>query len=174
MDLKEDNIIPIFAHAFFCGSKEGNIKQVLQFDYHDPNCFYKEIEQNEREFNKELNKLSLNMQSFLDEEKNYINNQQVYPKVKFIDIEFRVDTMPFITWIIEFEGIFKKGINEYLAITPEEKLDYNCRSIWSFTSKTRIIKVETRMIYEINENHIVFWANKDDIIGGKELIRFIM
>ncbi|MHA1269789.1 MAG: hypothetical protein ACTSPY_08405 [Candidatus Helarchaeota archaeon] len=176
MEIIDENIEPIFAQAFFCGSKEGTIKEVLQFDYHDPDCYYKNLEKNSKELNKELTKLSLNMQQFLDEETNYINKQQIFPKVKLIDIGFRgeIDTMPFITWIIEFKGIFKKGLNIYEATTPEEELEYNCRSIWSFIENTRIIKIKTKMYYEIMGNHIIFWANKGQIIGGKEIIRFII
>ncbi|MBD3229985.1 MAG: hypothetical protein GF329_17515 [Candidatus Lokiarchaeota archaeon] len=170
----DEEIVPIFAQAFFAGSRNGTIKQLLQFDYHDPTCFYKTLEQDEKELDIELTKLSTNMQSFLDEEENTINNQRVFPEVKFIDLGFRGDTMPFISWIIEFKGIFNKGLNEYIAITPEEELDYDCRSIWSFTEGTRIIKIKSQMNYEICENQIAFWASKSDVIGGKEIIRFII
>ena len=172
----ENEVKPIFAQAFFMGSKEGVIKQVLQYDYHDPGCYYKNLFQNEKEYEKELTKLFQNMQIFLDEETNFINGERIYPEVKMIDLGFRgeVDTMPFITWIIEFSGKFKKGINEYEAITPEEELEYNCRSLWSFPENTRVIKIETKMEYEIIDNHVVFWAYKGQVIGGKELIRFIL
>ncbi|TFF63735.1 MAG: hypothetical protein EU521_00480 [Promethearchaeota archaeon] len=174
MSLFDDEVNPIFAQAFFAGSRNGTIKEFLQFDYHDPACFYKTLEQDQKELDIELTKLSTNMQTFLDQEKNAINDQQVFPEVKFIDLGFRGETMPFITWIIEFNATFNKGLNEYAAITPEEKLDYNCRSLWTFTEGTRIIKIETPMNYEICENHVAFWASKNDVIGGKEIIRFII
>jgi len=174
MDELDKQIIPTFAQAFFCGSLNGVIKQVLQFDYYDFGGYYKKLESNQKEFDKECLKLLTNMQDFLDEEINRINNQRVYPKVKFIDIEFRggLETMPFITWIIEFNGIFKKGINTYEATTPEEELAYNCRSLWSFPEEISVLKVSTKMSYEIQKNHVVFWAEKEQIIGGEETILF--
>jgi len=176
MEQVNDNVRPLFAQTFFCGSKSGVIKQILQFDYYDPECYYKNLISNEKELDRELTKLSTNMQIFLNEETNIINEQQIYPEVKLIDIGFRgeVDTMPFITWVIEFSGKFKKGLNIYKAITPEEKLEYNCRSIWSFPENTRIIRIDTKMLYEIMGNHIIFWANKDQVIGGKEQINFVI
>jgi hypothetical protein len=176
MNLSDDTVVPIYAQTFFCGSREGIIKQILQFDYHDPECFYKNLELNERELDSELSKIGTNMQLFLDEEINKINGEIVKPEVKLIDLGFRgdIDTMPYITFLIEFSGKFNKGLNEYISITPEEKLDYNCRSIWSFIEDTRIIKVKSAMNYEILENNIIFWADKGKTLGGEELIRFII
>lgn len=167
-----DQVVPIHAMAFFSISRDGEFHQLLQYDYYDPECYYLNL--GREEFIEEIRKLWLNMQGFLEEETNKINQKMVYPQVKFCDIQHRgIRESPFITWIIGFKGEFlQEGINVYETETEEEQLEYDCYAIWEFPQNTKIIKLETKLYHDIFGNRIVLWADKDMTIGGYEKIRF--
>lgn len=168
-----DNVIPVFAHAFFSVSRDGEFHQLLTYDYYDPDEYYLNLESNPEDYEKEIEKLWLNMQGFLEEEKNKVNGTPVYPKVAYTDIQFRgSENMPFILWVISFKGEFKKGENVYQTVTEEEVLEYDCDAIWTFPEDCEILSVTTPMDYEIMNNILLLWARKGDKIGGHEEIRF--
>ncbi|MEM3587239.1 MAG: hypothetical protein QXO71_07970 [Candidatus Jordarchaeaceae archaeon] len=168
-----DNVVPIFAHTFFSVSRDGEVHQFLIYDYYDPDEYYLNLESNPDEYEREIEKLWLNMQSFLEEETNKVNGKTVYPKVIYTDIQFRgSEDTPFILWVISFKGDFKKGENVYLTITEEEVLEYDCDAIWLFPEDCEILSVTTPMDYEIINNILLLWARKGDKIGGHEEIRF--
>ena len=168
---EEDQVIPIHAMAFFSVSRDGEFHQLLQYDYYDPECYYLNL--GKEEFIEEIRKLWLNMQGFLEEETNKVNQKMVYPQVKFCDIQHRgIRESPFISWIIGFKGEFQEGVNVYETHTEEEQLEYDCYAIWEFPQNTKIIKVQTKLYHDIFGNRIVLWADKDMTIGGNEKIRF--
>jgi len=166
-------VVPVFAHAFFSVSHDGEFHQLLTYDYYDPDEYYLNLESNPEEYEKEIEKLWLNMQGFLEEETNKVNSETVYPKVIYTDIQFRgSENMPFILWVISFKGEFKKGENVYQTVTEEEVLEYDCDAIWTFPEDCEILSVTTPMDYEIMDNILLLWARKGDKIGGHEEIRF--
>lgn len=172
-DISEDQVIPIHAMAFFSISSDGEFHQLLQYDYYDPQGYYSKLIESKDDFAKEIRKLWLNMQGYLEEETNKINQTKVYPQVKFCDIQHRgMRENPFITWIISFKGEFQEGINVYETQTEEEQLEYDCYAIWEFPQNTKILKVQTKLYYDIFGNRIILWADKDMVIGGYEKIRF--
>jgi hypothetical protein len=166
-------VVPVYAHAFFSVSQDGEFHQLLTYDYYDPDEYYLNLESNPEEYEKEIEKLWLNMQGFLEEETNKVNDGTVYPKVVYTDIQFRgSENMPFILWVISFKGEFKKGENVYVTVTEEEVLEYDCDAIWTFPEDCEILSVTTPMDYEIMNNILLLWARKGDRIGGHEEIRF--
>ncbi|MGQ9723711.1 MAG: hypothetical protein ACUVXA_20625 [Candidatus Jordarchaeum sp.] len=168
-----ENIIPIFAHTFFSVSRDGEFHQLLTYDYYDPDKYYLNLESTPEEYEKEIEKLWLNMQGYLEEEINQVNGERVYPKVIFTDLQFRgSENTPFILWIISFKGKFKEGENIYKTVTEEEVLEYDCDAIWTFPEDCEILSVTTPMDYEIMNNILLLWAKKGDKIGGHEEIRF--
>ncbi|MDD1778105.1 MAG: hypothetical protein LUQ65_08030, partial [Candidatus Helarchaeota archaeon] len=84
---EQDQIIPIHAMAFFSVARDGEFHQILQYDYYDPKGYYAKL--GRAEFSEEIRKLWLNMQGYLEEETNKINQKRVYPQVKFCDIQHR-------------------------------------------------------------------------------------
>jgi hypothetical protein len=168
-----DNVIPLYAHAFFSVSRSGEFHQLLTYDYYDPDEYYLNLEANPQEYEREIEKLWLNMQGYLEEETNIVNGKKVYPKVIYTDIEFRgSENSPFILWVISFRGEFRKGENVYVTVTEEEFLEYDCDAIWTFPEGCEILSVTTPMEYEIMDNILILWARKGDKIGGREEIRF--
>ena len=167
----EETIVPIHANSFFSISRDGEFHQLLQYDYYDPEEYYLNLER--EDFLKEIRKLWLNMQGFLEDETNKVNGSMVYPKVEFCDIQHRGRSKhPFIIWIITFKGDFREGINNYETKTDEEALEYNCYVTWQFPVNTKITKVDTKLYYDIFGNRIVLWGDKDMKIGGFERIQF--
>ena len=166
-----DQIIPIHAMAFFSIAGDGEFHQLLQYDYYDPKGYYSKL--GREEFAEEIRKLWLNMQGYLEEETNKINQKRVYPQVKFCDIQHRGRREnPFITWIISFKGEFDQGLNIYETQTEEEQLEYDCYAMWEFPQNTKILKVQSKLYFDIFGNRIILWAVKDMKIGGFERIRF--
>ncbi|NVM02471.1 MAG: hypothetical protein HWN67_09065 [Candidatus Helarchaeota archaeon] len=175
----DEDVTPIYAYAYFNVARNGEIHQLLQYDYYDPDEFYANLchEENQKDFNDEIEKLWNNMENFLGEEKNYINNKKVVPKVVHVDIGHRgSQNLPYITWLIDFKGEFKTDRNSkniYRTWTPKEKLEYDCHCIWHFPEGTKI-KIKTSMSFEIINNLIILWARKSDFIGGDEEFTFIL
>nr|MDO8062875.1 hypothetical protein [Candidatus Freyrarchaeum guaymaensis] len=175
MEWRSDEVVPIHAYTCFSVSETGEFHQVLIYDYYDPEGYYASLEGNLDEYAKEVEKLWLNMQGFLDEERNEVNGQPVYPEVVFTDIEFRgQDEYPYIMWVIAFRGDLKPGMNVYSTWTEEEELEYDCEALWVFPDGTEIADVKTLMEYEIHGNILFLWARKGDVIGGHEEISFIL
>ena len=85
--ISDDKVTPIYAYTYFSVQEDGTINQLLQFDYYDPDEFYANLceEENHESYVKEIEKLWQNMDSFLEEEENYINGSKVYPKVVHVD-----------------------------------------------------------------------------------------
>ncbi|MHA1594770.1 MAG: hypothetical protein ACTSXJ_07020 [Candidatus Baldrarchaeia archaeon] len=168
-----EEIIPLHAQTFFVVTRSGEIIQFLEYDYYDPNEYYKELTHKEEEFIREIEKLWANMQQFMDECKIYINGEEVRAEVVFTDIQHRgASTVPYVIWIIVARGKFRSGVNEYRVICEEEKLEYDCEAFWVFPHGTRILSVKTYMNYDVYDNLIILWARKGDIIGGEEIIKF--
>ncbi len=171
-----EKITPLYAYAYFSVAQAGEIHQLLQYDYHDPEEYYANLchEEKQEEFNAEVDMLWNNMDSFLGEEKNFINNKKVTPRVVHVDIGHRgSQVLPYITWLIDFKGEFKTGKNVYRTWTPEEKLEYDCHCIWHFPQNTKI-SIKTSMNFDIINNLIILWARKSDVIGGSEEIVFFL
>lgn len=174
--ISDENITPIYAYAYFNVSKNGEIHQLLQYDYYDPDGYYAKLcdKNHQKEYVIEIEKLWLNMDGFLEEEENFVNGKKVKPKVVHVDIGHRgFEYSPYITWLIDFKGEFKKGENNYKTWTPEEKLEYNCHCIWHFPKNTKL-EIKSNMEFEIQNNIIILWAQKSDIIGGNEEFNFIL
>lgn len=172
----DDNITPIYAYAYFSVANNGEIHQLLQYDYFDPDEFYADLchEENQTDFNEEIQKLWNNMNYFLSEERNYINNKRVVPEVIHVDIGHRGSkNLPYITWLICFKGEFKIGKNIYTTFTKPEKLEYDCHCIWHFPINTKV-KIKASMDFEIIDNTIILYGRKSEIIGGNEQITFFL
>ncbi|HUX99330.1 MAG TPA: hypothetical protein VMV49_07215 [Candidatus Deferrimicrobium sp.] len=168
---KEENIIPVFASAFFSISHDGEFHQLLQYDYFDAEEYYATL--SDEDISKEIKKLWLNMQGYLEEETNRVNGEIVSPKVEFCDIQYRGSfKYPFVIWIITFQGNFQKGINLYETKTDEETLEYDCSALWQFPQRTKILQIDTKLYYDILDTRIILWGDKHMKIGGYERIQF--
>ncbi len=175
IDNEDYEIVPIHAEAFFSVSKTGEIHQRLIFDYDDPGEYYYSLLDDDLKLNEEIEKVVLNMQEFLDEEKVILNKIRVRPKVTFCDIIHRGrPDIPSITFVIEFKGTFFEGKNVIDTYTEKEYAPYDFEVIWKFPDGTEIVDIDTPLHYEIQDSILYLWAYEGEKVGGAERIAFVM
>ena len=155
------------------------IAYYLVFDYHDPLGYYDTILRNERLFNEEVNKLWVNMQSFLDEEEVMINGVRVRPRVVMIDIGFRGSKRrPYIVFAIRFRAPIKPGRNVYENRYESEIAEYDYVAYWIFPPGSKVLEVNMGQGDEewdiVGKNIVVIYGYRGKRTGGYERIVFEM
>ena len=165
-------IRPIHAQGIFAVCKDGEIAQIINFDYEDKSLYYARLADKEK-LDYELERIGENMQEFLDEERVLINDTRTFPRVYGVDLNFRGELIyPTVTIIIKFHGNLRMGHNQYLNIYKETKAEYNYEIYWIFPINTRITKVRVNGDYDIKGNILYIWVEKDKKIYGREEIYF--
>ncbi len=166
---------PIHAQGFFNVSRRGDINQVIVYDYYDPDYYYLRLTHRPIDYEKEIARLASNMQYFLDQEEIIINGQRVHPTVKTVSIEHRgIAEIAYITFIIYFKGKFRKGLNTYENKYEAEIAEYDYEVYWIFPPRSRVVEVDISADYEVlgDNNVLLFWVRKGDVINGYEKIVF--
>ena len=168
-------LIPIFASSVMTITNSGGFHQFLVFDYYEKSGnYFRRINEDDYFLNNEVENIRNNMQGFMDACANMVNGHMVYPKVIEVDIDFRNKNLPFFSWIIEFNGKLREGINIYESEIEEEELEYNINSVYIFEKPLDPIDVETALHYDIiKENRIIkFYGNRGEKVGPLEILRF--
>jgi len=164
---------PIHAQGFFTVSKTGRFVEIIRFDYYDPEEYYADIYHNEEKYYWETWKLAHNMQAELDSEEVFINGTRTKPKVLLVNIEHSgAPELPHVTFIIEFSGPLKKGVNTYENVYEAEVAEYDLEAYWIFPPGTIIKCFEGDMEYDIKERVLYLWKRKGDFVKGYEKIVF--
>jgi hypothetical protein len=173
---ESDLVEPIHAESFFSVSRTGEIHERLCFEYLDYEGYYARVIQDEELLSKEIEKLSGNMQYFLDQERVEINEERVESIVRYVDIFLKGPTnVVAIVYLIDFAGKFEKGGNKIQTWLEEEAAPYDFEIIWRFPYGTQITEIESKLDYQIyNGDFVVLWALQGDDVGGYELMEFIM
>lgn len=169
-------VIPIYGQGFFTVTNDGLFTQVIIFDYYDPEHYYLSILENEDKYEEEIQKLADNMQEFLNEEEILINGIQAQPIVTAVNLEHRGEPEnPVITFIINFKGMLKYGINVFENHYEAETLDYDYTVYWIFSPNMRIIKVEPEYSADLlSRNILIMSGHKGERVNGFERIIFRM
>ena len=168
-------LIPIFWTSVLTITNEGYFHQVLTYDYSESTGRYFNKIQSERDFYvNELRNIRVNMQNFLDDCPNWVNDEEVRPKVLDADIDFRSSSNPFFYWVIQFRGEFQEGINEYKSTIEEEKLEYAINSTYIFEPPLMPLDAKSKMNFDVDRKKriIRYWASAGDIVGPTEIITF--
>lgn len=166
-------VTPIFGSSIFSISPYGQIYQVLCFDYADPDGYYEAILHDEKAFAGEVEKLRLNMAELLAAERVFINGVRVKQEILHVDIGLRgAADVPYLQWVIAFEGAFKQGENTLASDVPEEVAEYDIEVLYLWPAGTRIMRVETPMEHETRGSLLLVWARKGDRMGGHETVAF--
>jgi hypothetical protein len=169
----EAKVTPLFASSYFTISPALQIYQVVCYDYADPNGYYERILHDPVAFAKETEMLSNNMQEFLDAEEIFINGQRVEQEILHVDIGLRgAADIPFIKWVIFFQGQVQPGINSLASNVEKEVSEYDIEVLYLWPSETKIKEVITPMNYEIRGPLLLVWSRKGDIVGGYEEVSF--
>ncbi|MGB9728471.1 MAG: hypothetical protein ACP5GU_03570 [Thermoprotei archaeon] len=168
------NITPIYGQGFFTVSNDGLFTQIIVFDYYDPEHYYLSILEDEDKYEDEMQRLIDNMQGFLNEEEILINGIQVQPVVVAINLEHRGEPEnPIITFIINFKGALKYGMNTFENHYEPEILDYDYTVYWIFPPNMKIVKVEPEYNIDIlNNNILIISGHKGEKVDGFERIMF--
>ena len=164
---------PIFASSVFTISHQCDFYQIVCYDYSDPDGIYASILQDKAAFLDEMKLLRANMARFLDAEKVYINGERVKQKILHVDIGLRgAADIPYIQWVIFFQGKPQRGENILASDVAEEIAEYDIEVLYLFPAGTQIMAVQTPMEYEIRESLLLVWARKGDKVGGHEEVLF--
>lgn len=168
-----DEVQPIFASSIFSISPGFQVYQVLCYDYVDPKGVYAEILHDEKAFANEVKKLQRNMQRFLDAEELAINGHPVQQEILHVDIGLHgAIEVPYIQWIIFFQGPVNVEENILSSFVPEEIAEYDIEVLYLFPKDTKIRAVQTPMEYDIRSPLLLVWARKGDKVGGYEEVKF--
>ena len=166
-------VTPIFGSSVFSISPYGQIYQVLCFDYADHDGYYEAILHDEKAFADEVKKLRSNMAELLATEQVCVNGVRVKQEILHVDIGLRgAADVPYLQWVILFQGAFKRGENNLVSDVPEEAAEYDIEVLYLWPPGTRIRRVETPMEYEIRGALLLVWARKGDRVGGHESLTF--
>ena len=141
------SIKPLFASSIFTISPPCQIYQVLCYDYADPEGVYERILHDEEAFEVEIIKLRGNMEKFLAVEQVYINGKRVQQEILRVDIGLRgAADVPYIQWVIFFQGPSLQGENTLISDVTEEIAQYDIEVLYLFPAGTRIKRVITPMM----------------------------
>ncbi len=170
-----DLVEPIHAESFFSVSSTGEIHEKLSFEYLDPQGYYREVVSGEDLLSKEIDKLSANLQFFLDQERVEINGEQVKSIVRYTDIFPKgASDVVAIVYLIDFGGRLQIGGNKIQTWLEEELSPYDFEIIWRFPVGTHIVEINSKLDYEVYRDLVVLWAEEGKAVGGYELMEFIL
>ncbi len=98
----------------------------------------------------------------------------VIPQVVHAEIDFKIKTLPFFYWVLEFNGPIKKGLNIYESVMSNEALEYDVNSIYLFDASLKPVSVQSSLHYELlhNERIVKYWAYRGEIVVPKEVLQF--
>lgn len=166
---------PIFASSVITITNSGHFLQHVSYDYQeDSQDYYSRIKEDDEFYLLELETITVNMQSFMDNLPNTINEHTVIPQVIHAEIDFKTPSLPFFYWVLEFHGPLKTGLNTYESVMSKEKLEYDVNSIYLFDPPLSPVSVQSSLHYELlrTERIVKYWAYKGEIIGPKEVLQF--
>ncbi|MBN2156647.1 MAG: hypothetical protein JW776_11455 [Candidatus Lokiarchaeota archaeon] len=169
------DLTPIFASSIITITARGNFLQYLTYDYvEDTHRYYSQIKENDEFYLSELEAITSNMQSFMNDLPNSINGKITIPQVIHTEIDFKSEYLPFFYWVLEFQGPLKSGLNTYESAMSKEKLEYDVNSIYLFDLGLSPISVQSSLHFEIlrKERIVKYWGYKNEIVGPTEVLIF--
>ncbi len=168
-----EEVIPLYAQAVISLNFDGEIKEVLIFDYLDPELYYFNLKRDKTKFEKEKMSLWKRMQGFIDKETAFLNGEEVFSVIEQVEIGFRGrKETPFILFLISTLAPLKEGENIYEVFYENETLDYDVFSIWFFPLRTEITEVISNLKHFTEKNFLIFHGRKGTELEGYEKICF--
>ncbi|OLS18958.1 MAG: hypothetical protein HeimC3_47740 [Candidatus Heimdallarchaeota archaeon LC_3] len=156
---------------------ESNLNQIINFYYFDPDQIYNKIKRDldVKGENEEFSKIIDNMQKYLDEDKVFINQEELFLDIVDGYISYP-DTESLEYPLLTFEvssSSYKlfNGRNIIELAGYDQKSPYLITANWNLPGV--VLKVQSQTSHKIIGNKINFQAKKDEIISGYELIEFL-
>lgn len=127
-----------------------------------------------KNFNQEITLAWDNLQIFLDQEQNLINDHESLQLIKHCNIYFRDKKHPFIQWLVEFEGDLITGTNVYANYVSSEHLTYPIYSLYNFHQPLKIINIKSSLDFNLNKSNgiIEYYGETGDELEGEEIIEY--
>ncbi len=170
-----EEIEPIYATSYTSLSREGEVKEILIYDYWDPEEYYFNLSQDKKSLNKEIERVWKNLQEYINSEKTTVNDEPLETTVEYANIGFRGnEKQPYIYFLMFSEARFRAGENTYEVKYEREELEYDALSIWSFPAGSKVIEAESDLRYVISGNYLIFTGRKGDVLSGHEKICFLL
>lgn len=178
MKTEYNALIPIYACSRMFINRIGHFSHVMEYDYKDEGqktafgSDYYAYLQNKQNYTKEVSSIQEKLQYYLDNEHNFINKIPVHQKISLCSIQFRARNLPFVQWVIDFEGKFHKGVNIYENEIELEILEYPIYALYILETPLKIIDVKTHLALTIDSSRqfLEFRGNIGDKLGPKESI----
>ncbi len=163
---------PIYAYGYFIVSPSGDFHQIMIYEYVDVEEEFAQALKTR--FEKELETMKNNMQSFLEEEVVKINGVVTKPKVVLVNAGFRGSLKrPFIEFLIHFRGDLTAGYNTYENIYESEVTTYDYSVVWVFPPNSEVVEADVGVEYEVKPRNVLrFSVKKGFRIPGYEKIVF--
>ena len=171
-----EEIVPIYAQGIHVMDLNGNVTQVIIFEYIDKNrYYYKLVKKGGKELIEELMTIMKNMQNFLDNEIIQINGVRARAIVQDVSIGFRGQPeRPYIEFYIKFGGPLKPGLNRYDDYYEEEVAEYDYEILWILPENAKIVSYGMAGEGKIlgKGNILQVFVKKGLKVGGHEYIEF--
>lgn len=173
-----ENLVPIHALGLFIVNVNGDVNQIVIFDYYDENrkCALSLMKASPIELRRLRERLISIMQDIVDEEVLEFNGNRVFPEVKHVEIVLKnhLDIVS-IYYIIYFKAKLKSGVNIYEDHYEATKATYDYEAYWIFPFGVKVKDVvmngEVRLLAD---NMVAVYVRKGTRLSGYEKIIFEM
>ena len=165
---------PINGYGFFIVSRSGLFTHIIIFEYIDKELKYFNLVKDKDRKAEEIKVLGENMQEFLNEEEMLINGERSYPHVEDVKIGFAGSKrLPYIQYVIRFQGKLREGINVYEDKFMPERTTYKYSVLWVFPPASEIVEAHLNVPSTIIEGSTLYIeVPKGTFLGGYERIVF--
>jgi hypothetical protein len=175
MSNNDVKLIPLYASGYFRVDVWDGITSVIEYVYHDANCYYYGIANNSEEIEREIFILKKNFQNFLDEEEVYVNDEKTKGKCIHVVISAPTCSPVMIYFYNKIGGKIKRGLNRYMNFYENEESTYPYHFVWWFPEGTSIKKADfcgSNII--VTKNVIIGRVKPGETLCGEELIEFVI
>ncbi len=150
---------PIYAKGLFNMSNSGEVFQNIIF-YYKESTIPKE----------DTNEIKKYMQKILDNEKIFVNNKKVRPKVVWVNKGLIAKNVSFIHVFVRFNVELINGINEFKDVYESEISEYPYEIFWRFPGKVVYVKLNGKVKYSGKILHVK--VRRGTSVGGTNIIKF--
>lgn len=168
-------LIPIYASGYFRVDYIDGLTSVIEYVYHDVDCYYYGIISNPEAMEREREILVGNFQTFLDEEDVYVNGHKVRGKCVHVEVTAPSCSPAFVYFYNRIGGKIKKGLNVYKNYYRGEESSYPYHFLWWFPEGTVIKRADFCGSNVAVENNLIIGRVKPgERLCGKEVIEFLI
>lgn len=169
----QPKLVPLYASGLFKVDMLNGITSLIEYVYHDVECYYYGLSDNYDEMVKESLVFKNSFQEFLDEEEVYLNNTRVKGKCLHVEIMAPSCSPVSVYFYNLIGGKIRRGVNIYKNIYPSEQTLYPYFFLWWFPRNTIIKRVEfCGGRITVSNNFIIGKVKAGERACGKEEIEF--